>query len=388
MAQQAKTRTTGRQKTRLRACSALVGLLWGASATFFPAWAEVPATRLAILARGINITHWFRFPPNNHAQAMAGDVSDAGLAALKQAGFTYIRLAVGPEEVMQGQNLVPDKLAAIISVVGRIEQAGLGVMIEPHPELMQHWNLQRNAQARENLLGFWRDLAPALKQFSTRLTFPELVNEPGFDDPGQWDIFQRQLLVIVRAALPDSTIILTGTNWSSIDGLLKTQPVADQDVIYSFHTYEPQLLTLLGFWDPAIRKGQLARYLPFPIKDQASCKAEVSAIEDPHTLAIAQYWCSTHQDAASISKNLARATNWGHVHHVVVAMTEFGAADKLKASSRLAYLASVREGAEKLGLPWAIWGLDDQMGFGQRPGGFNSTSQLPPDILQALGLNS
>jgi endoglucanase len=253
---------------------------------------------------------------------------------------------------------------------------------------MQHWNLQRNAQARAILLGFWHDLAPALKRFPAQLTFPELVNEPSFDDPRQWDAFQRQLLAVVRAALPQNTVILTGTNWSSLDGLLKVQPVADPDVIYSFHTYDPTLLTILGTWDPAINKKQLAQYIPFPVTDQAACKAQVSGIRDAHTLAVAQYWCSMHVNEASLSKGLSRATNWGRQHHVSVALTEFGASDRLQARSRLAYLSAMRKAAEQLGLPWAIWGLDDQMGFGQAPRAFRTASQLSPDVLRALGLSA
>ena len=349
--------------------------------------ADAPAARVAVLARGINVTHWFRFPPSRSARAMAGDLDDGALAALKQAGFTYVRLGIGPEEVMDGPHIAPDKLAAIVGVVGRIEHAGLGVMVEPHPELMQHWNLLRNARAREILLGFWRDLAPALKGFAAGRTFPELVNEPMLDDPAQWDGLQRQLLAVVRAALPDDTIILTGTNWSSIDGLLKVTPVDDPDVVYSFHTYDPTLLTLLGVWDPAIKQNQLAQAMPFPVTSPASCNAEVARIQDAHTLAVARYWCSLHQDSASLEKNLARASAWGHVHHVSVAMTEFGAAQKLNAPARLAYMAAMRQGATRLGLPWGLWGLDDQMGFDQAPGGFTGHGQLSASLLQALGLH-
>ena len=281
--------------------------------------------RVAVLERGVNVTHWFRFPPSRDARAMAADLDDQALAALKHVGFTYVRLAVGPEEVMRGSSIVPDKLAAIVGVIRRIERAGLGVMIEPHPELVQNWDLQHNARARALLVAFWRDLAPALKPFPASLTFPELVNEPSLDDPADWDALQRQLLAVVRSALPDDTIILTGTNWSSIDGLLKVQPVADANGVYSFHTYEPQLLTLLGGWDPAIRQDQLAAALPFPATDQGSCDARVAVIQDAHTLAVARYWCSLHQGPASVATNLARATDWAHAHHVSVALTEFGA---------------------------------------------------------------
>lgn len=378
MKQQVRSRI-GWRMTRLAACG-VVGLL--CMTTTPSARAETPA----VLARGINITHWFRFPPSNRAQAMSHNLDDTAIASLKQAGFTYIRLAIGPEEVMQDLAIQADKLTAIIDVVARIEHAGLGVMIEPHPEQMQHWNLQHNQQARAKLLGFWHDLAPALKRFPARLTFPELVNEPSFEDPKQWDAFQGQLLSVVRAILPNDTIILTGTNWSSIDGLLKVQPVADRNVIYSFHTYEPQLLTLLGFWDPAINKDQLARYLPFPVNDPAVCKTQVAQIHDPHTLGAAQYWCSLRQNPAAVLKNLTRASNWGHTHQVSVVMTEFGAVQKLAAPVRVAYLTAVRQSADQLGLGWALWGLDDQMGFSQPAGGYRTASQLEPGVMHALGV--
>ena len=350
------------------------------------AHADISNARSSVLARGINITHWFRFVPNRNAHAMANDVSNSALVALKRSGFTYVRLPVGPEEVMEGKHIAPDKLRAIVDAVGRIERAGLGVMIEAHPELIQHWNLQTNAQARQMLLAFWGDLAPALKTFPPALTFPELVNEPSMSDPTEWDALQTRLLAEVRGSLPNDTVVLTGTDWSSINGLLKVKPVADQDVVYSFHSYEPQLLTLLGFWDPAINKKQLAEYMPFPAGSASSCNAQISNIGDPHTRAVAQYWCSLHADEASITKNLARATQWGRAHNVSVAMTEFGVSSELNAKARLAYIKAVRKSAERLNLPWALWGLDDQMGLDQKAGGFTSIAQLPQPTLRALGL--
>ena len=317
---------------------------------------------------------------------MAADVDQSALSTLKRTGFTYVRLAVGPEEVMDGQHIAADKLKALLSAIKRTEAAGLGVMVEAHPEMIQHWNLQNNAHARDVLFGFWHDLAPALRRFPAALTFPELVNEPSASDPAKWDALQSSLLTKVRASLPDNTIILTGTDWSSINGLLKVKPVSDPNVIYSFHSYEPQLLTLLGFWDASINKKQLAKYLPFPAANPAQCSAAIAKITDPHTHDVAKYWCSLHPDTAMIKKNLMRAVRWGKVHNVSVAMTEFGASSELNTNARLAYMAAVREAAEQLGLPWALWGLDDQMGLDQKPGGFTSSDQLPHQTISALGL--
>ena len=125
------------------------------------------------------------------------------------------------------------------------------------------------------------DLAPALRGLPVGLTFPEVVNEPS-SDPAHWTDLQGRILNVIRGALPDNTIVLTGTDWSSLDGLLKIQPVQDRNVIYSFHTYEPTLLTLLGFWDQGIDKNALAAHIPFPTTPSA-CKAAQAATGQDHT---------------------------------------------------------------------------------------------------------
>ena len=52
-----------------------------------------------VLARGINITNWFRFPPSRDPAALRGYLDNATLRSLKHAGFTFVRLAVQPDLV-------------------------------------------------------------------------------------------------------------------------------------------------------------------------------------------------------------------------------------------------------------------------------------------------
>src|SRR4051794_3790 len=183
--------------------------------------AEAPPARMAILARGINVSHWFRFPADGSPRGLRSYMDDAAIATLRKAGFTYVRLPVGPEEMMDGNRLTPEKRDAIVAAAERFQRAGLGVMIEPHPQNLGDWNLQDLPAARERLLGFWRDMAPALRHLPADLTFPEVMNEPHAEDPARWDRLQAELLGIIRAALPRNTVVLTGINWSSIDGLLR-----------------------------------------------------------------------------------------------------------------------------------------------------------------------
>ena len=350
-----------------------------------PAGADAPTSRVAVLARGLNIAHWLRFPPSNDDAALRGYLDDAAVASLKQAGFTYVRIPVGLEVVMQGRHVAPDKLATILAIVRRVQHAGLGVMIEPHPQQVQNWNFGKNGEARQILLGFWRDLAPALRPLPVGLTFPEVVNEPTDDDPADWDRLQGEILHVIRTALPQDTVMLTGTNWSSLDGLLKVRPVADVNVVYTFHTYEPTLLALVGFWDSGIDQPMLAANIPFPVNPTA-CARAVAATTQEHTRSIVRYWCSQPQNDGTVATYLQRATDWGRQHAVHVAMTEFGARGILNRPARDAYLTAMRRGAEAQRLPWALWALDDQMGFDRPVGNTIAAFRLSPDVIRDLGV--
>lgn len=337
----------------------------------------------AVLARGLNLVHWLRFPPRSDDASLGGYLDDASLRRLKRSGLTFVRLPVGLEVVMAGQHIAPDRLAVLLSIVRRIQAVGLGVMIEPHPQQVGNWDFGKNEAARQALVGFWTDLAPALRAFPAGLTFPETVNEPS-DDAAGWNRLQARLFRIIRNALPHDMIVLTGANWGSVDGLVAVEPVADRNVIYEFHSYEPTILTLLGSWDATIDGSQLTG-MPFPVGRQG-CPEQVAAVRQPRARSVLQYWCSQPHDAGSEAATIDRAVAWGRDHHVMVALTEFGAVGTLNAPARNAYLAAIRQAAEQRHVPWGLWALDDQMGFDGQVTPSGRLSPLSPAVLDDLGL--
>jgi hypothetical protein len=338
--------------------------------------AEPLADRLHVLQHGVSITGWFRFPASADPAALRTYLPDAALADLRRAGFSFVRLAVQPE-FLRG---APERQALLIDAIRRIERAGLGVLVDAHPAA---WHLETSEADRAALLGFWHDLAPALRMLDPRLTFPELLNEPVFPGaPAQWQALQDQLLHAVRTALPQHTIVLTGNDWGSIAGLTALQPVADGNVVYSFHFYEPAELTALAAYRPGLDRSALAR-LPFPV-DAAAC-ASLAATTDADTAGVIRFYCSLHWDPSKIAARIATAADWGRRNHAALLLGEFGASAALLPSARLAWLRAVREAAEAHDIGWALWGYDDVMGFGVvRPPGQHPL--LDPAVLRALGL--
>ncbi|WP_428486037.1 glycoside hydrolase family 5 protein [Rhodopila sp.] len=339
----------------------------------------VRAQQPVSLSHGINITGWFRFPVSRQPAALAGYMTDQALADLRRAGFDFVRLAIDPAVVAS-----PADRAVLIQAIRRIQRQGLVVVVSPHP---QDWHLETQPADRDRLRDFWRDLAPALQPLDPDRTVPEVLNEPVFpNDPAGWAALQHQVLLDIRQVLPRQTVVLTGQDWGSINGLLALTPEADQAVLYSFHFYDPAELTSLAAYRPGLDRTSLAR-LPFPATDRTACEATASLTSDAATGDLMRYYCALHWDAARIDAAFEQAADWARQHQVRLLAGEFGASIQLNPSARLAWFRTVRDGLAAHGIGWALWGYDDVMGLAvSRPPG--PRPSLDRDLLAALGLQT
>jgi hypothetical protein len=230
---------------------------------WLPAQAAAPARRVAALQRGVNVTNWLRFPARGDDAAIGAYVSDAALVDLRHAGFTFVRLPFEPRFAAT----VPGR-SVLLAQVRRLQQAGLAVVLVPS-------------------------------------TFPEIVNEPVFPGAASaWGVLQRDALAVIRAALPASTVILSGADWSSVDGLGALTPVADGNVVYTFHFYDPSELTSLVAYRPGLDRAALAR-LPFPAVTDC---ARAAASPDPATQNLVAFVCAQHWDEAAIIARTRRCS--------------------------------------------------------------------------------
>jgi hypothetical protein len=339
--------------------------------------ARPPADHVAVLQRGVNLTNWFRFPADAGAAAIRAYLGDAALEDLREAGFTFVRLAVEPE-YLHGD---ASRRAVLVEQIARVQRHGLAVIVALHP---QKWRLESSPADRAALLDTWRSLAPALRKLNPVLTVPEVLNEPVF--PGsanEWMALQESARVIIRSALPANTIILTGNDWGSISGLLAMPASQDPNVVYSFHFYDPTELTSLAAWRPGLDTALLAR-LPFPTTDSPSCNSVVSEGDSP-TAEVARFYCAQKWSAASVAERIRLASDWARRRDTVLLAGEFGATTRLNRSARLAWIASVRRACEAEGIGWALWGYEDIMGLAiPRPPG--TRPRLDEGVLEALGL--
>jgi aryl-phospho-beta-D-glucosidase BglC (GH1 family) len=346
--------------------------------------AQVPPSRHAVLARGININKWFTDPYVKPLDYYAHYVSPALLNQIKSAGFTYIRIPLSPFALQQPDGSLNVNVAkALVQQIASIQSMGLGVSISPE---RQKWQLQDNAHDRELVAQFWDQLAPLLASLNPDLTFPEILNEPNFPNGSDWDTLQFHLFQIIRGHLPNITILATGNHWDDVTNLPKVKLLPDRNIIYMFHFYDPGFLTSTEAKDVPAQDLPAMSALIFPVDDPAFCTDTSRLAQTPNTQGQIKWYCKSGWTVAKIRASIHAVAEWARQNGVVAADEEFGILDNRSRQTRLAYLRAVREACEAEGMGWGLWAYNDGFGFSislEKPG----LQPLDPDILQALGLH-
>lgn len=208
------------------------------------------------------------------------------LAAARSTGVQFVRLTfskwasarVGakPGEFLIGdldhyQGLIPADLARLRSVLDDAHALGLKVILVPLNLPGNRWRQQNGDQNdlrlwadlrfHEQAAAFWKDLAQAVREHPAVIGY-NLKNEPEperaavrfndwlTEDHEAWcrqvegtaadvNLLYQRIHRAIREADVKTTIILDGSFYATPWAMGCLQPLADNNIIYSFHMYEP-----------------------------------------------------------------------------------------------------------------------------------------------------
>jgi hypothetical protein len=348
----------------------------------------VPASRLARLRRGINLSHWF-------AQAPRADYSEAHLkthttardiALIREMGFDHVRFTVEPAPLFNEADpsrLGAEHLARVDAALDALLASGLAVVFDIHPRDEFKIRLRADDRFVAAFTAFWRALAAHLSARDPERLFLEILNEPVVEDPYRWIGIQAKAAAAVREAAPRHTIVATGARWSSVDQLLLLEPLADGNVVYNFHFYEPHTFTHQGATWGAPYWPHL-RGLPYPSSPEAV--ASLPPVADEAAAAALKDYGEQRWDAARVEREIALAAAWARKHNVALTCNEFGTyRAHAPAEARLRWIADVRAALERHGIGWTMWDYAGSFAVALKKDGAAVPDQ---QTLAALGLTT
>jgi len=340
------------------------------------------------LKHGINASGWFGGTGDLSDKHLDTYTDDADIALMAKMGFDHVRLSIDPVPLAMSMFGRPggaksDFLARLDHAVDTMLANNLAVIIDVHPsdEYKQKMRTDDGAVTRFEML--WRRLAAHYADRDPNMVFFEVLNEPEFYDAYRWEGVETRVAAAIREAAPRHTIIAEYGMWADIWDLVAAQPMADGNVIYNFHFYEPHDFTHQGAtWSTPWYAYE--HDIPYPPVESSMDTFLKQVPDEVDRYYFQKYWLDGW-NAHRIQVMIDDAATWAREYHVPLTCNEFGVfRDHSDPVSRANWLRDVRTALENDGIGWAMW--DYRGGFGVVTKEDGQPAVVDENTAQALGL--
>ena len=306
-------------------------------------------------------------------------ITTSDFRLLKQLGFKCIRLPVA-FRYFQTNNFYNPKLFEHIDQIIRLcHLYGFKVVICYHSGNLDDSNYTSESQG---IIALWGMIAKKYYQQSADDLFFELYNEPPHMNPDIWQNAANAIIKAIRKIDKKRTLIVGSSNFNSIYELSRSTPLNDDNVIYTFHFYEPFFFTHQGAeWigDQVATTG-----VPFPYNPATFPPLNPRAKNTWGETNYYQYLSDGNEQ--SVKDKLQIVKNWGLKYNVPLLCGEYGAYNKYAGlDSRCRYIKAVRQTLKALRIPGILWDYNSSFSIFE---GKPSLSDLPDCMKDAINYTS
>lgn len=283
----------------------------------------------AQLGRGVNFGNMLEAPTEG---AWGLTMQEEYFDLVKEAGFQTVRLPVrwSAHAAQEPPYTIDERFFERVDwAIQNATARGLNIVVNIH-----HYDelLADPTKESARFAAIWKQIAERYKDYPSSVLF-ELFNEPHSMSDRAWNKLAAETLAVVRESNPTRNVVIGGTDFNSINGLLELElPEDDSHLIATFHYY-----------------------LPFDFTHQGADWVPNSGPWLGNT------W-GTSNDKSYVAFDLDRAANWGTENNRPVWLGEFGAYHTADMDSRVAWTTYIARQAEKRNIHWAYWEL--AAGFG------------------------
>jgi len=333
--------------------------------------------RAAKLNNGINIS-WLEQTWSRNIMSDTG-VRRSDFALLKKLGFSTVRLPVA-FTYFEGKQI---ELTAVFKRIDKVlklcKEFGFTLIVDYHTGNLKNDNYLTETP---KIIALWQKVAEYYIDESADRLFFDIYNEPTVNDQ-VWKDAAYNIVTGIRQVDKKRTLLVGASNYNSIYELSRFERLADENIIYAFHFYEPFFFTHQGAeWigDESATTGVV-----FPYSEENFPKLNPKARNTWGETKYYQYRNDGNEQ--SLMDKLSKyAKQWSDKYHVPVVCSEFGAYNKYAdQDSRCRYIKAMRKTLTALHIPGIMWEYNDGFSiFNGKP----SLLNLPDCMKDAIGYHN
>lgn len=336
----------------------------------------------APFTKGVNLTNWFQV--GNAKQIQFSKYTKQDFENIQGLGCDVIRLPINLHFMTDGAPdyvLDPLFLSFLDEAVNWAEELGLHLILDNHT-----FNPAEDTDPNigDILEKVWIQMATHFKDRSD-LVYYEVLNEPHGISDALWNSIQQQIVTAIRTIDTRHTIVIGPASWNSYNNLSAMPIYQDDNLLYTFHFYDPFIFTHQGASWVGPSMEPLAD-VPFPY--EASMMPSFPSALNGSWIQSAFNNYNEDGQLSAVKSLIDIAVDFRSARNVPIYCGEFGVyIPNSQQEDRVYWYAEVRKYLEEQNIAWTMW--DYHGGFGLFNAGGNDLFEhdVNTDLVAALGLN-
>ena len=193
--------------------------------------------------RGVNLTNWLQAPSAQNVHF--AKFGRADFAQIQQLGCDVVRLPINLHAMTSGPpdyRIDPLLYDLLDQIADWADELGLHLILDNHtfdPAV------STSPDIGDVLVPVWTQLAAHFAAHPAQLYY-EILNEPHGISDAAWNAIQQQVIDAIRQVDQQHAIVVGPSNWNSFRNLQRMPVFADDNLVYTFHFYEPFVFTHQG----------------------------------------------------------------------------------------------------------------------------------------------
>ena len=333
-------------------------------------------------SKGVNLTNWFQ--ANSPGSIDFSKYTYEDFSDIKSLGIDVIRLPINLHSMTLGdpdQTLDPLFLFFLDQVITWAEELDLYLILDNHTFDPSN---ATDPQIGDILNPVWLQMAQHFNGRSKKILY-EILNEPHGISHNLWNSIQGDVIQTIRSVDTTHTIIVGGADYNSYNSLSKLPAYDDNNLIYTFHFYDPFVLTHQGASWTTPSMTDLGG-IPFPYEASAMPRFPTSLQGTWVQGAFNNY--NNEGNANFIKQKIDIAVAFSQQRGVPLFCGEFGVyIPNSDNESRVNWYKVVVDYLNESGIAWTIWDYHGGFGVFEEGGEGLFDHDLNVPLLESLGLN-
>ena len=344
--------------------------------------AQATNTREVPFTKGVNLTNWFQAGSAGSIDFSKYTFED--FEDIKSLGVDVIRLPINLHSMTLGEpeyTLDPLFLFFLDKVVDWTEELDLYLILDNHTFDPSD---ATDPDIGDILNPVWRQMAEHFGERSDKVIY-EILNEPHGISHDLWNAIQGEVIETIRSVDSTHTIIVGGADYNSYNSLNKMPSYEDDNLIYTFHFYDPFIVTHQGASWTTPSMVDLAD-VPYPYAQDKMPRFPTSLQGTWVEGAFNNY--NNEGNADFIKQKIDIAISFSEQRGVPVFCGEFGVyKPNSDNESRVNWYKVVVDYLNESGIAWTMWDYHGGFGVFEEGGQDLFGHDLNVPLLNSLGFN-